>query len=397
MAAEKKPWYTIKMEGDTPEISINGYIGNEEGDTNYQSFIDSLNGLKLKGFKKVNMNINCGGGDMFNGFAIHDAGKNCGMKINCTVIGMAASMGSVLMLMGDKKPLIHKNAFVMTHEPQAGEYGTSADLRAMADLADKMKDRVVKLYASITGKPEAEVADWVKPEAKWFSAEDAVAAGLCRGTTNDGGLVEAAPDVTNKKPKEIWAVYNKVLDNTITDTKPNTMIFNKLTAKQLQLKESQEYTDAEVALAINALNKRAIDAEAKLEELEESQKAEKEERATKLVNAAIKAKKITAEDKDSLIEMAISKYDMVEKMLGMKPASGNIINKLRVDDSGTDTKDEDALEEVTMSAAEKAIVDGEKPYSELARYKGGKLLAKIKKEAPNLFKDIYFRTYNKMP
>jgi hypothetical protein len=98
-------------------------------------------------------------------------------KLTVEIIGLAASMGSVIALSGKEKPVIHEGAFFMIHDPFAVSWGTSEELRRDADTLDKMTASIVRIYQDASGLPEAELRSMMKNET-WLSAEEAVEKGF---------------------------------------------------------------------------------------------------------------------------------------------------------------------------------------------------------------------------
>jgi ATP-dependent Clp endopeptidase proteolytic subunit ClpP len=378
-----KQWFSVKNEGDMPEISINGYVGDGEN-INYQLFIDTLKNLKSGGARGCVMNINCGGGDMFHGFAIYDAARASGLDIDCRVVGMAASMGSILMLMGNKKPSIAKNAFVMIHKPQGGEYGEADSLRSMADLMDKMEKRITALYASTTGKPEDEITKWLKAGTPtWFSADEAVEAGLCREIS--GEVAGAVPtNIKSMQPKEAYNIFNKLL---FEKPKPITdMELPVVTLKQLGLKGDTQPDAETLAAAIGNLSKKAKAYDVLQAEVEEA----KEERAAKLVENAIKEKRILPAVKDKMIALAKDDFEFAEQMIKGKTPAKTIGSQV------SETEPENILEQEREKFKLPADMQG-KTFKELEKAKGGPaLLKRMKKEAPALFKQMQIDDYGKV-
>jgi len=93
-------------------------------------------------------------------------------------IGMAASMGQLLLTSGTKgKRYITPNARVLLHQPSGGFGGTAADIQTQARLILDMKQRLSEITASQTGKTVEQInADGDRDN--WFSAEEALEYGF---------------------------------------------------------------------------------------------------------------------------------------------------------------------------------------------------------------------------
>lgn len=123
--------------------------------------------------------VNTPGGDVFAGLAMYNmlrdhAGK--GNKVVTRNMGVAASMGSVLMLAGDVREA-HKNTMVMTHNTQSGVWGTSDDMREHADTMDKVKAQLSGIYQDRLGLDEA-AANELLGKDNWMTAEEAQEVGF---------------------------------------------------------------------------------------------------------------------------------------------------------------------------------------------------------------------------
>ena len=130
--------------------------------------------------KNLTLNLDSPGGDCNDGLTIYDAIKASGASVTVNVIGLAASMASVIMLAADAgKIRIYENARVMIHRVTGGAHGNTDDLAAAAQLTKQFEDRIVALYVARTGNDEAEIRDMMKAQlGTWFFGQEAVDAGF---------------------------------------------------------------------------------------------------------------------------------------------------------------------------------------------------------------------------
>lgn len=134
--------------------------------------------LKAAGaVKTIRLRINSPGGSIFEGMAIFNILRAHPARKIVTVEGVAASMASVIAMVGDEIE-VPANAFMMIHNPLAGVDGESADLRKMADLLDRMKATIVDIYAGRSKKPADEIAQLMDAET-WMTGKECLAAGFC--------------------------------------------------------------------------------------------------------------------------------------------------------------------------------------------------------------------------
>lgn len=131
---------------------------------------------KLKGItaSEIEVQINSPGGSVFDGIAIYNMLRGVsasGKKITMKVMGVAASIASVILLAGDKI-VMPSNSMVMVHSPSGGVFGTADEMRALADVLDKVKTSLVATYVTRTGLSEAEVLDMLSTDT-WLTAAEA--------------------------------------------------------------------------------------------------------------------------------------------------------------------------------------------------------------------------------
>jgi ATP-dependent Clp protease protease subunit len=104
--------------------------------------------------KDIIMYINSPGGHVTAGLAIYDTMQYIKPAVSTVCIGMAASMGAVLLAGGAKgKRFTLPNAEVMIHQPLGGAEGQASDIRIHAEHIIKTKDRLNGILARHTGQP----------------------------------------------------------------------------------------------------------------------------------------------------------------------------------------------------------------------------------------------------
>lgn len=103
--------------------------------------------------KDINVYINSPGGSVTSGLAIYDTMQYIRPDISTICIGMAASMGAVLLAGGTKgKRTALPNARIMIHQPWGGVQGTASDISIQAEEIIKTKKRINEILAQHTGK-----------------------------------------------------------------------------------------------------------------------------------------------------------------------------------------------------------------------------------------------------
>ena len=130
--------------------------------------------------KDISFYINSPGGSITDGMAIHDTMKYIKCDVSTICMGLAASMGSVLLTAGAPgKRIILPNAQVMIHQPMggSGERTQQTDFQILATEMKKTRDRLEGIIAKHCGQPVERVhAD--SERDNWMTAEEACAYGL---------------------------------------------------------------------------------------------------------------------------------------------------------------------------------------------------------------------------
>ncbi|MDN3504373.1 MAG: ATP-dependent Clp protease proteolytic subunit [Rhabdochlamydiaceae bacterium] len=155
------------------------FIGSEINDAVANSVIAQLIFLKADDPKKdINVYINSPGGIISAGLAIYDTMLFLGCDINTYCIGMAASMGSLLLCAGTKgKRFALPHSRIMIHQPSGGIGGTSDDIRLQAKEILFLKRMTAEIIAKHCDKSIEEI---VKDSERDFymSPDEAVKYGL---------------------------------------------------------------------------------------------------------------------------------------------------------------------------------------------------------------------------
>jgi len=104
--------------------------------------------------KDINLYINSPGGSITSGLAIYDTMQYIKPDISTICIGMAASMGAILLAGGTKgKRFALPNSRVMIHQPFGGAEGVAKDIEIRAKEILYLRDELNKILAKHTGQP----------------------------------------------------------------------------------------------------------------------------------------------------------------------------------------------------------------------------------------------------
>lgn len=131
--------------------------------------------------KEIKFYINSPGGVVTSGMVIYDTMQMIKSPVSTICMGMAASMGSILLSGGEKgKRFIFPHGEVMIHQPSGGGQGTSADLEIMAEQIKKIKELGAKILANNCGQTfEKVMKDFDRDY--WMGAEESVKYGIVDG------------------------------------------------------------------------------------------------------------------------------------------------------------------------------------------------------------------------
>jgi len=128
--------------------------------------------------KDISLYINSPGGSVTAGLGIYDTMQFIKNDVSTICVGMAASMGSLLLAGGAKgKRYALPHSEVMIHQPLGGVRGQAADIKIHADWILKTKENLNNIYVKHTGQPYEKIERDTDRD-NFMSAEDAKAYGL---------------------------------------------------------------------------------------------------------------------------------------------------------------------------------------------------------------------------
>ena len=143
--------------------------------------------------KDIDLYINTPGGIVTQGLAIYDAMQILKPDVSTICIGLAASMGAVLLAGGAKgKRFSLANAEILIHQPSGGVQGQATDIGIHAENILKTRKRLNEILSFHTGQPFEKVQDDTERD-KYMNPEEALKYGLIDEiiTKQRGSLVKA--------------------------------------------------------------------------------------------------------------------------------------------------------------------------------------------------------------
>ena len=155
------------------------FLGTPIDDTVANIIIAQLLFLQMEDSKKdINLYIHSPGGYVTAGMAIYDTMQFMTCDVATYCIGMAASMGAVLLAAGTKgKRYVLPNARIMIHQPSGGARGQASDISIQAKEILRLKKRLNDIMSFHTGQPVERVERDMERD-NYMSAEDAKEYGI---------------------------------------------------------------------------------------------------------------------------------------------------------------------------------------------------------------------------
>ena len=128
--------------------------------------------------KDINLYVNSPGGVVSSGLAIYDTMQHVRCNIATICMGMAASMGAVLLAGGTKgKRTLLPHSKVMIHQPLGGTQGQASDIEIEAREIIRIKQTLSEILARHTGRDIDEIIR-DSDRNKWMNADESLAYGL---------------------------------------------------------------------------------------------------------------------------------------------------------------------------------------------------------------------------
>jgi ATP-dependent Clp protease, protease subunit len=330
----KNEFIRIKNEVNNNEILIDGEIGESlftEG-YSFSTFKDDLS--QVEG--DVVINIKSYGGDLFEALAVYDYIKAMKNKVTTRIVGATASAGTVIAFAGDER-LISANSRYLIHKPMVGAMGNSDDFKKVLSMLESLDAQLVSLYAEKSKLSNEEILALMIRE-EFITAQKALEYGFVDGIIED----KSQTKFTNKSEKKM----EKVLTALKVDSEDKALnAITEMQASLQALKVKNEETEEEMGdkdKEIEDLKAKIATLEEQLKEKEVENAEEEMEEIEDAITNAIKAGKITNENKSDWEDIGLekgSKY--LNKMLASipEPKKGKLSNII-IEGDGFKTKDE---------------------------------------------------------
>ena len=170
---------------------------------------DVIDKLKEASGQNVDIYINSGGGEITSAMEIYSALREYNGNIQIHVVGMAASAASVIMCAA--KCDINPTALVMIHNVSSYTSGDYNEMNKKSQVLQTADRAMCQAYIIKTGRTEKELLEMMNKET-WFTADEAVAFGLCDSITESHQLIASYCTILTmeqrKKYSEHFAIPN---------------------------------------------------------------------------------------------------------------------------------------------------------------------------------------------
>lgn len=172
--------------GDSTEIFLYGALFPDpifDGEISAEDFITALGAVSTP---KVTVRINSPGGVVTEGMAIYNVLASRGGSVTTQVDGLAASCAADILLASADRRALGRGAFVMTHKAWGWALGCDEECLSVAAVLTKMDSTRRGIYVEALQVTDAKAAtDYIVRDDKWFTAEEALAAGLVKAVGDD--------------------------------------------------------------------------------------------------------------------------------------------------------------------------------------------------------------------
>ena len=142
--------------------------------------------------------INSPGGDVFEGIAIYNELKQFPGQVNVYIMGVAASIASIIAMAGDQR-VIYDGAEFMIHQASGMTFGTADHHVKQAKLLRRLDKKLANIYADTTGGDAVTIAEMMAEET-WMESDDALA---------DGFATHGSPQEAVAPPSACMSILNQ--------------------------------------------------------------------------------------------------------------------------------------------------------------------------------------------
>jgi ATP-dependent Clp endopeptidase proteolytic subunit ClpP len=359
------------------EIFLYGYIGRF-WDIDANAIIKQLESLKTEGLKKVTFYVNSDGGEIPNGMTLFNYLNRNTYEVTWIVDGVAASMGALIIMCPGTKVKLAKYAKLMLHRVGGVVSGDADEVRNYATMMEDWEKSLIDVIATRTGLPAEKVkSQWFDGKDHWINANDALRLKLADEIIpGQKGITPPANELQTST--EMFNFFNTQLLNL------NNSQSMKLTNEFAAVLKLTDATEETILAAVRKAIQDKTAAEAKLTEKDQQindlkaklDQADKD-RVKNLVDAAISAKKIGEDQRETYTNLATGNFDATKKALDAMKGVIKVVDNLDSNQGEDPAKKDWTFEDYQR--------------------KDGKALQAMKEKNPAKFSALYEKQYGKKP
>jgi len=157
------------------------FLWGQVDDKSAKHVIDRLMYLDMISNEEIKLYINSPGGYVTSGFAMYDTIKALKSPVSTICTGLAASMGSILLSVGEKgRRFIQPHAKVMIHQPSGGARGQASNIEIQAIEILKTKELSAQILADNCGQEIEKVLKDFNRDY-WMDAQESIEYGIVDG------------------------------------------------------------------------------------------------------------------------------------------------------------------------------------------------------------------------
>jgi ATP-dependent Clp protease protease subunit len=130
--------------------------------------------------KPIEIVFNSPGGGVFAGLALYDflqEIREAGTKVDTFALGMAASMGGILLQAGEKR-IMSRHAYMLIHEVSSGAFGNISEMEDELKFSKRLQDRLLGILAERSSFSKAQIARRWKKKDWWLDSDECLKHGF---------------------------------------------------------------------------------------------------------------------------------------------------------------------------------------------------------------------------
>ncbi|EOH86706.1 head maturation protease, ClpP-related [Enterococcus pallens] len=219
------------------KLRLSGVVGWDITADSVSDFLDEHDD------KDITLFLNSPGGYVVEGLEIYNLLRASGRNITTVLTGMAASMGSILFLAGDKRIAMSGTLF-MIHKPSGIAWGDASEMRKEAEILDKMQGSLQEIYeerASIENLEELINAE------SWFNVKEMEENGIVN--SDEAVVFDGVVDPNNDEEDDDQTIIILGSEDNMAKKDDLQAEIDELKAQKAQLEEQAEEARLEAELA----------------------------------------------------------------------------------------------------------------------------------------------------